>query len=117
MLSPARALLHAALLLSASGSLCAQTPLYTWRDPQGSRSITIKSFPPPWYDDSGWTRGPRVQVLRNKAVVDDTNWNAEKRQDARNKATAEEIKRLQAERAAAPAKKPAKPRKDEDDEE
>ena len=80
-----------------------QTTLYTWKDAQGNTHI--KNSPPPWYDDSGWTRGPRVQVLRDKKVIDDTSWPAARRQDARNKATAEEIKRMQAASAAASAKK------------
>ena len=88
----------------------AHAQLYTWKDAQGN--ITIKNSPPPWYDDSGWTRGPRIQVLREKKVVDDTAWPAERRQDARNKATAEEIKRMQTATPAPAAGKEAK----EDDE-
>ena len=84
----------------------AHAQLYTWKDAQGN--ITIKNSPPPWYDDSGWTRGPRVQVLRDKKVVDDTAWPAEKRQEARNRATAEEIKRLQAASASQAARKAEK---------
>ncbi len=100
----------AALALTATTLLPqaaqAQAPLYTWKDAQGN--ITIKNSPPPWYDDSGWTRGPRVQVLRDKKVVDDTAWPAEKRQEARNRATAEEIKRLQAASASQAARKAEK---------
>ncbi len=81
----------------------ARAQLYTWKDARGN--TYIKNSPPPWYDDSGWTRGPRVQVLRDKKIIDDTAWPAAKRQEARNKATAEEIKRMQAERAVTPGAK------------
>jgi len=101
----------AAGLVLAATSLApppAQAQLYTWKDREGN--IHIKNSPPPWYDDSGWTRGPRVQVLREKKVVDDTAWSAEKRMEARNKATAEEIKRMQAEKPEA-----RKARKEDDE--
>ena len=106
----ALALTAAALMPSAA---LAQATLYTWKDAQGKTSI--KNSPPPWYDDSGWTRGPRVQVLRDKKVIDDTAWPAARRQDARNKATTEEIKRMQA-ASPAPAKAaPATAKKGEKD--
>ena len=101
------ALVLAAATLTPSA---ARAQLYTWKDAQGN--ITIRNTPPPWYDDSGWTRGPRVQVLREKKVIDDTAWPATKRQDARNKATAEEIKRMQ---SAPPASAGAKGAKDDDE--
>lgn len=82
--------------------------LYTWKDPQGN--ITIKNSPPPWYDESGFIRGARVQVLRYGKVVDDTAWPAEKRQEIRNKSAIEEVKRMQ---SAAPA--PKKLDKDDDE--
>lgn len=100
-----------ALVIASLLPFAARAQLYTWKDAQGN--IHIKNSPPPWYDDSGWTRGPRVQVLRDKKIVDDTAWPAAKRQEARNKATAEEIKRMQAERAVAPTAK--KGEKDNDE--
>ena len=70
-----------------------QAQLYTWKDAQGN--ITIKNSPPPWYDETGFIRGSRVQVLRYGKVVDDTDWPAEKRQETRSKTAIEEVKRMQ----------------------
>jgi hypothetical protein len=84
------AFFSAAMLMAPAAS---QAQLYTWKDAQGN--ITIKNSPPPWYDESGWIRGARVQVLRNGKVVDDTAWPAEKRQDIRSKSAIEEVKRIQ----------------------
>lgn len=108
---PVRFLAGIALVTASLLSSAAQAQLYKWRDAQGN--TYIKNSPPPWYDDSGWTRGPRVQVLRDRKIVDDTAWPAAKRQEARNKASAEEIKRMQAERAVAPTAK--KGEKDDDE--
>ena len=102
-LALAAASLAPAAAQTAQTAQTVQTTLYTWKDAQGQ--TFIKNSPPPWYDDSGWTRGPRVQVLRNNKIVDDTAWSAERRQDARNKATTEEIKRMQAVSSAAAARK------------
>ena len=58
--------------------------LYTWKDAEGN--VTIRNTPPPWYKEAERTRGPRVQVLRNGKVVDDTGWPLERRQEGRNQA-------------------------------
>jgi len=96
-------LFAAAMLMAPAVS---QAQLYTWKDAQGN--ITIKNSPPAWYDETGWLRGARVQVLRNGKVVDDTAWPAEKRQEIRNRTAIEEVKRIQ---SAVPG-----PRKQGDDE-
>ncbi len=84
------ALFSVAMLMSPAVS---QAQLYTWKDAQGN--ITIKNSPPPWYDETGFIRGARVQVLRYGKVIDDTAWPAEKRQELRNKSAIEEVKRMQ----------------------
>ncbi|MBS0336622.1 MAG: DUF4124 domain-containing protein [Proteobacteria bacterium] len=66
----------------------AHAQLYSWKDAQGN--VTIKNSPPPWYSESERPRGPRVQVLRNGKVVDDTAWPLDKRQEGRSQAARQE---------------------------
>ena len=73
----------------------ATTQLYTWKDADGQ--VTIMNTPPPWYKEAERTRGPRVQVLRNGKVIDDTAWPLARRQEGRSQAAKAE--------AAAAAKK------------
>ena len=95
---PATRTIHRAafcgLLLLASGLLSqtAQAQLYTWKDAAGN-SI-IKNAPPPWYKENERSRGPRVQVLRNEKVIDDTSWPQERREEGRNQAARLEAARL-----------------------
>lgn len=72
------------LLALALLPLAAQAQLYSWKDPQGT--VTIKNTPPPWYSESERPRGPRVQVLRNGKIIDDTAWPLAKRQEGRSEA-------------------------------
>ncbi len=82
--------------------------LYTWKDQQGN--VVIKNAPPAWYSESDRLKGARVQVLRNGAVVDDTEWPVQRRQEGRNKDARDEAKRAQSEAPASaqPSKAPAK---------
>lgn len=84
----------------------AHAQLYSWKDTEGN--VTIKNAPPAWYKEGERTRGPRVQVLRNGKVVDDTAWPLEKRQEGRAR---------EAKREAVQAKSAATNRgsKDDDD--
>jgi hypothetical protein len=87
---PALALLAFVLLpLHAAAQVLPQ--LYTWKDAEGN--VTIKNAPPPWYREFERTRGPRVQVLRNGKVVDDTAWPPEKRQEGRTQEAKQEAVR------------------------
>lgn len=95
---PATRTIHRAafcgLLLLASGGLSqtAQAQLYTWKDATGN-SI-IKNAPPPWYKENERSRGPRVQVLRDAKVIDDTSWPQERREEGRSQAARLEAARL-----------------------
>ncbi len=79
-----------------------QAQLYYWKDPQGA--VVIKNTPPPWYSESDRVRGPRIQVLRNGKVVDDTAWSPDKRQEGRTGAARQEEARAKAQAAANPKK-------------
>lgn len=91
------------LLLLALGLACppAQAQLYTWKDEQGK--TTIRNTPPPWYKESERPRGPRVQVLRNGKVVDDTAWPPAKRDESRAQGARQEEARVRAEATATAA--------------
>jgi hypothetical protein len=89
------ALIALAFALAPASALA---QLYSWKDAEGN--VTIKNAPPPWYKEFERTRGPRVQVLRNGKVVDDTAWPLEKRQEGRTQEARQEAARA---KSAAPA--------------
>jgi hypothetical protein len=68
-----RAVLAAFLVL---GAAAAQAEVYSWRDASGAKRIS--NVAPPWYTETGRT-GPRVQVLINGILVDDTGVPEEQR--------------------------------------
>lgn len=84
-------LLFLATLLSPQA---AWAQLYTWQEVEGN--FVIKNAPPPWYKPGERTRGPRVQVLRDGKVIDDTDWPLDKRQESRVNEARQESERLQA---------------------
>lgn len=103
--SPARSSAPALLVLAFTLlPAVAHAQLYSWKDAQGN--VTIKNSPPPWYSESERPRGPRVQVLRNGKIVDDTAWPLEKRQEGRSQATRQEDARAKSQ-AALPGRKDA----------
>jgi hypothetical protein len=83
----------------------AQAQLYSWKDAEGN--VTIKNSPPPWYSESERPRGPRVLVLRNGKVVDDTAWPLEKRQEGRSQAVRQEDARAKSQTGATAGRKEA----------
>ena len=86
------------MLASVLLPFAAEAQLYSWKDAQGN--VTIKNAPPPWYSESERVRGPRVQVLRNGKLIDDTAWPQDKRQEGRNEAARLEQTRAKAEAEA-----------------
>ena len=86
----------------------AHAQLYTWKDTEGK--VTIRNTPPPWYKESEKSRGPRVQVLRDNKVLDDTAWPLERRQEGRSQAAREAVAPPQA-----PEKKPRAAKEEDDD--
>jgi hypothetical protein len=102
--SCARTIAPALLFLAfALPPMPAQAQLYSWKDAEGN--VTIKTTPPPWYSESERTKGPRVQVLRNGKVVDDTAWPLEQRQAGRTQALRQEAARATPQRAPGPGRK------------
>lgn len=92
----------ALLSVSLSASLIpglALAQLYSWKDADGN--AIIKNYPPPWYKAAERTRGPRVQVLREGKVIDDTAWPPERRQEGLDQAARQTA--LSSERQAAPS--------------
>lgn len=90
--SPVAALLAVLALTLLPQMAAAQ--LYSWKDAQGN--VTIRNTPPPWYRESERSKGPRVQVLRNGKVADDTAWPLEKRQEGRTEAARQDEARAKA---------------------
>ena len=81
-------------LIFAAAAGPAHAQLYTWKDPQGT--VVIKNSPPPWYRENEKGRGPRVQVLRDGKIIDDTGLPLEKRLEGRAQAARQEQIRAQA---------------------
>jgi hypothetical protein len=80
-----RAILAALLALSAAA---AQADVYTWRDASGVKRMS--NVAPPWFRDTGRT-SPRVQVLVNGILVDDTGVSDEERLKLREQRARAEV--------------------------